>query len=360
MAKEFLLEKVNQNKSGKDSVVFKWTAGTRPEKIWETYEINQNMGVPVEKDDQLFAKPQVAIKHLGDWYIGLNNGAIEILGESQFRETIQRLPTVSNHIPRGINSETDKQNRKMAISFLFNDAFAIQGLESLDGKLYDASIAGVFETRKEDASRGFDFIGGRTPQIEKFSTLALVNIKNRLGVVVAPIKYSFAKHPHSVRQEETGRTGDLVDAFTKELIVKQISPFDGMGSRPGVFCIGDDKIYMMHGDWPDEKTTIRSLPEGNVIEIQHKPNKGQFIEFKGQVYKLLNNSLESLTHQRTLLNTTYYTNSVVSDDKNIHVAEYNTDKNKTRISSFNPFKADRILMQEIEGQYKFINKSAQR
>ena len=78
--------------------------------------------------------------------------------------------------------------------------------------------------------------------------------------------------------------GDLIDAISKETVMKGVEPFDGSGMSPGDHLIAGDRLYMHHGNYPGERITIRDFPSGKVQNIVPLITTGKFVEHNGRVY----------------------------------------------------------------------------
>jgi len=151
---------------------------------------------------------------------------------------------------------------------------SINSLVWHDGDVYDASMAGLFETI------GCTEIDGR--YIASAETLG-----DRLLVVPYGInRIRFKEEGHGMRDlGETLRESNASnDVNSGEVIMEKVNPFDGSGYAPGKHFISGDRVFISHGDWPNELITIRDLKSGETEKEVRIATTYFFVEHDGQVY----------------------------------------------------------------------------
>ncbi len=187
----------------------------------------------------------------------------------------------------------------------------IRGLVLFNGKVHDASYAGLFVTESgeevDDRQVGSVEVydgrllivphGANPKQLEgrDYNSPRVSESKNRRTITLAPSLYRFYD---SVRES---KAGDLIDAISKEVIMECVRPFDGSGMSPGKHVIVGNKVYMHHGNYPGERITIRSFPTGEITDVIHLITTGGFVNQEGLVYDIRVCPPSSLSglHERT-------------------------------------------------------------
>ena len=268
----------------------------------------------------------------GDCYLGLNNGSVHSIRAADIPKQ-KRIETFSSRFSdynclRGrerINEE----------DLVIRGARNIFSLVNFNGKVYDASLAGLFETES-----------GK--QIDKKRLSSAGVYRGRLCIVPTHL---------SRNDEEAGQTyesyqaGSLIDALTKEVIIEKLAPFDGSGYKQAEYLIHEDRAFIHHGDWPCEKITIREFPSGKVLESISIPTSSDFIVHQGQVYDfrdlrqigetgtgLMKSDVKG--EQKPLFRVPeVYTSAVSRGDEGIVLALYDSKRDRSKlISHLNPDK----------------------
>lgn len=186
---------------------------------------------------------------------------------------------VSGHIV-----EIDVNSGEEEVCYGPREIVGIEGEESApvshlalcNGKVYDGSAEGLFDTTRDVSIDdriigGIEVIDGKLYIIPHgLNPRLLKNCPPGMSAFAYSIKESNAQH--------------LVDIESGEVVMKHVHPFDGSGYSPGTHFVHDDKIYIHHGDWPDEKITIRSFPDGKIVQQVRVPTSSHFTAHDGRVY----------------------------------------------------------------------------
>jgi hypothetical protein len=264
----------------------------------------------------------------GDYFIGLNNGGIhKVVGLNipGKHDGIPYLVTFSRfsdyHVLRG-------RERMEEEDFIIRGGRKIRAMARLEGIVYDASLAGLFQTEKGE-------------QLDSRRASHVVAYNGRLFFVpTLPTR-------GDARDSKQYQSGSLIDAITKEVLVEKLTPFDGSGCSQGDFIIAGNLAFVHHGDWPDEEITIRELPHGRITKVVQIPTTHGFVEHKDLVYDFrdlrqigeegVGLMLSNSDGKKGLLFRVRgaYTSAVSAGDMGILVACYDPNLRVTRVVSHN-------------------------
>lgn len=262
----------------------------------------------------------------GDCYLGLNNGGVHavLCADSPEHRQIETLPS---RFPdyNSLRGEARMNEEHLIISGVRK----ILSLVNFRGKFYDASFSGLFET-------------GNGKQIDPRRIKYAGVYNGRLCIVPT---YPEKKDLENGKENKDYHVGSLVDALTKEVIIEKLTPFDGSGCKQADYLIHEDRAFVHHGDWPDEKITIRGFPSGEVITSIQIPTSEGFILHQGQVYDfrdlrqigedgvgLMKSDVKG--RQEPLFRIPQsYTSAVSAGDKGIFLALYDSKVDRSRLIS---------------------------
>src|SRR3989344_2371113 len=174
----------------------------------------------------------------------------------------------------------------------------IRGLVNLEGKIFDAGAAGLFETQS-----------GKQLDDRRIGSVEVLNT----SICVVPHGMNAKQQSHREQESVTaydGRTGqgtvytdaliiefvfgrtreanvgDLVAMPGNEVVMEGVEPFDGSGGSPGRHITANGKVYTHHGNWPAERITIRDLATRETVsEIPLMTSEG-FAIHEGRVYDM--------------------------------------------------------------------------
>ena len=157
-------------------------------------------------------------------------------------------------------------------------SYATQQFETESGKQLDDRIIGSVEVLNDKICivphginpqklQGRDYLTPRTYEVE--------------GKTVTHVTPGTSMLDDSLRESHAG---DLIAIPSNETIMMKVEPFDGSGMSPGKHLTANGKVYIHHGNWPNERITIRDLTNGEVVkEIPLMTSYG-FAEHEGVVY----------------------------------------------------------------------------
>ncbi|MBT7237910.1 hypothetical protein HN865_03570 [Candidatus Woesearchaeota archaeon] len=277
--------------------------------------------------------PKTFVEMDGQLFMGMSSGYIKQID-------LQSGRTVARYGPR------------LTISHGDPTPAPVHSLVLHDGKVYDASGAGLFETlgREKLDDR---FIGsvevaadrllivphGANPRSLEGRDYQSSRMSKTPGggqvVTHAPAAFRFAD---SIRES---KAGNLIDVSNGEIVMERVEPFDGSGMSPGEHVIVGDHLYMHHGNYPGETITVRKFPTGETVVAHNVKTTKLLGEHNGHAIDY-REGLGPNAIRRTDKDydfTPIFTEprgeritSVASgDDVGLLVALYNREGNKTRI-----------------------------
>ncbi len=214
-------------------------------------------------------------------YLGLNDGSIHhfmyfpLTGKEKGKE-MYSLTTTSSRFPdyqpmRG----RDRQNEEDKV---INGLRRIRGLVQQRGErrvpvMYDASFVGLFDTQS-----GCLLNGSRIS--------SATNYKDKVCIVPLPKEYT-------KKSFDAEKAGCLVDAFTGEVVIKDLTPFDGSGYKQADYFIHDGLVYISHGNHPEQRITVKEIASGEQVACSSILDSYGFVEWKGLVYDMRNGTTQS-------------------------------------------------------------------
>lgn len=201
----------------------------------------------------------------GHCFIGLNTGSVHRAFAPDIGEN-KGVFTFESRFP-DYNSMRGRERDEVE-SDIIQGARSIFQIIHFLGNAHDVSLAGLFETEN-----------GK--QIDSRRISSAVVYQGRLCIVPT---HPGRKLEQQGQTYQSYRAGSLVDAITKEVVVPELTPFDGSGMKQAEYLIHDELAYVHHGNWPDERISIKELPSGRVISSFNIPTSSGFILHQGKVF----------------------------------------------------------------------------
>ena len=196
-----------------------WTAknGHFYPAFWNSHVINYDK-------TKIAEDPTVTLEIGRKLYVGLNTGTIEILNEDGRTElNASRFPPL---FPR--SEEFDRDVRSIRAGFR-----KIRGFASLDGSVYDASSAGLFET-------GTDFC------LDDRQIHSAGVYQGRLFFIPAGPKYDGDwKSRFEIRREQS-EAGDMIEAITKRSLFPKAAPYSKRDYKQSDYTLSGDDLFILH------------------------------------------------------------------------------------------------------------------
>jgi hypothetical protein len=160
------------------------------------------------------------------------------------------------------------------------------------GAIYDASYAGLFKTQTDelvdDRQIGsLESIEGRLLIVPHGINPKELDDIDYISPRLTPDGKVLIMDPTGFRFKDSftrSNAGSLIDALTKEVIMYKVVPFDGSGYCPGRHVISKGKIYVRHGNYPNERITITNMRTQEESENIHILTSNGFIVHNGLVY----------------------------------------------------------------------------
>lgn len=238
--------------------VYFWRNG---ESIHDCLVWSATVGEHNHESARLSEIPCSFLKSNSQLFIGMSSGYIEQID-------IDKKRTVARY------------GQRLTISHGDITAARIGHLACFNGKIYDASAAGLYETRtgseRDDRALG-------NMEVADNRLLITPHFMNGIKFEVNRAYYINGKI-HEAYQKS--KAGHLVDAFTGKVLFENIDPFDGSGCSAGKHLIAGDRIYRHHGNWPGEVISVHEFHSGKkIIEID-VPTSSFMTEHNGRVYDL--------------------------------------------------------------------------
>ncbi|MEK6894517.1 MAG: hypothetical protein AABX10_03570 [Nanoarchaeota archaeon] len=309
--------------------------------VWQADPVPLNPKANIE----LFENPQVALVDGRDIYIGLNTGQTHKVSCFEDHHFESSFPC------RFLDTSGLRLERSGIDHLKLTGLLSITSLVSVNigdrKEIAEASYGGVFEL--EDVNRQEFLLPGHSA-INLTPVSSAVIYEGKLLAVNACLK---TPPPFkSIR-------GDLIDITTGEVVFNRFTPFDGSGCMQARYHIERDRVYLAHGNYPDEKITVIDMKTkkivGNPVRIF---GTFGFAEYQGEVFDMrdrgaqgrnlaLVKSIDPQEYPVMDLKGKRVTSFASTKSKGIVVGIYDKDRNATSFSSH----LDGKQFAEFEGDY---------
>lgn len=306
--------------------------------LWNT-ETNEN--IPLWKSSMIFENPAddvqistyeritAALMLNDEIYLGLNTGVIKKINEGT---EIRRFPTLDT-----IAEKESIDFYRLLEIMIARDGFAINSLVKFNQEVYNASNLGLF--------------CGDKKVIDESIYLAGV-FKGDLGIISNGFKLdedNLLGQPKFIKKDSS----NIYDVFTSNIIAPSIAPLDGSGYKRGRFFIVWDKCYMFHGNWPNECRTVKSFPEGEVLEKTYTPNPQIIAWHNEKVIYATENEVRGVVYDDKYAEVPKSFGNIqdMFASKYLFLSVYDKENNISRI--VNGQMAHKTLV-ELEGRVRFV------
>lgn len=200
-------------------------------------------------------KPEKAL------FIGLNTGVVEKVTESGCEE-FNRFSSPQ---------ELSEQHRHIEHDNWVNGFRSINSIVRTRDGIFDASAAGLFYTLTGE-------------QIFPDYVTSATVYDDRLCVV--PMGLTSARESFARLQSNGMTQGSLVDAFTREELIKNFALYDRKTQTQPDYLIVGDRVYAASGKSPDISVSVKELPSLSLVGEYRVAQHGMFVEHEDRVYHL--------------------------------------------------------------------------
>jgi hypothetical protein len=270
-------------------------------------------------------------------------------------ERLEALPKKNSNLEELLSDmkkdATELCSNYFGLDFLMRGGRSVGGLVEFEGRVYDASPMGLFETDT-----------GEMICSEWVSSVDVWN--NMLCYVPVSLNVLDRIKTGKVRISDDG---SFKNALTGEILVDRLTPFDGSGGSQGHYKILGDIAHVHHGNWPCETITQRNLKTGKKEGAINIATSYGFVSCGEKMLDIRNLHSESWItrtgeedfRQRSILGPETITSAVSCGDNSILATVYkdreNTDKDRgntdiVRVS----LGCKRELVETVEGQFRFM------